>query len=69
MEQILAQLLDDGLRGAAMILLLVVSVKIYRARITSDSQSDCCKSCFKMHITTENMGTITTENMGAITEI
>ena len=52
---IVESILDDGVRGAAVALILVFAYKIYRARITTDGSSRCCR-CLRLHIRTENPG-------------
>ena len=43
-----------SLEGAFSVLLLVCAYKLYRSRISTES--DCKKSCFNMHVKTENPG-------------
>ncbi len=52
---IVESILDDGVRGAAVALILVFAYKIYRARITTDGSSRCCR-CLRLHIRTDNLG-------------
>tara|TARA_Y100000004_G_C8615265_1_gene286480 strand:- start:39 stop:233 length:195 start_codon:yes stop_codon:yes gene_type:complete len=48
---IVDKLMEDGMRGAGMVLLLVLAYKIYKMKITSES--NCCPG-FKL--TTSNSG-------------
>jgi hypothetical protein len=47
--------LNEGVRGAAIVFLLVCSYKLYRARISTDSESHCGR-CFQLHVVTQNEG-------------
>ncbi len=53
--QLLETVLNEGVRGAAIVFLLVCSYKLYRARISTDSESHCGK-CFQLHVVTQNEG-------------
>ena len=55
MSDVLALILDEGIRGAGMIQLLVVAYKLYRMKIVTEADSDSCK-CLKLHVATENNG-------------
>lgn len=52
MSSIVKNVLEGGLETAGMILLCVLSYKIYKMRI--QSESDCCSGCLKLK--TENEG-------------
>ena len=52
MSTIIETVLDGGLETAAMLLLCVLSYKIYKMKI--QSESDCCSGCLKLK--TENEG-------------
>ena len=53
--QLLETVLNEGVRGAAIVFLLVCSYKLYRARISTDSESHCGR-CFQLHVVTQNEG-------------
>lgn len=52
MSDIVKTILDGGLETSGMILLCVLAYKIYKMKITSES--DCCSGCLKLK--TENEG-------------
>jgi hypothetical protein len=52
---IVETILDDGVHGAAVALIIVIAYKLYRAHITTDGSSRCCR-CLRSHIRTENSG-------------
>ena len=43
-----------SIEACGSIMLLVIALKIYRMKVSTES--DCKKNCFKFHITTENEG-------------
>ena len=53
--ELVESVLNEGIRGACIVFLLVCSYKVYRARIQTDSESHCGR-CFQMHVTTQNEG-------------
>ena len=55
MSDTIQTILDGGLEGSAVILLIVISYKIYRMKISQDAESKCSK-CFKWKLHTENPG-------------
>tara|TARA_R100001460_G_scaffold101279_1_gene145149 strand:- start:401 stop:631 length:231 start_codon:yes stop_codon:yes gene_type:complete len=55
-NNIFQQVLDSGLEGALICLIIVVSAKLYRARVSSSTDSECCKKAFKFHLATSNSG-------------
>ena len=55
MEAVFTQVLDDGLKGAAMVLLVVVAYKLYKAQITTESESNCCR-CLRLNVKSHNPG-------------
>lgn len=56
MSSIIQEILNSGLEGSAILLLCCITYKIFRMRISTESTSDCCKSCFKLHVVTSNDG-------------
>ena len=40
--EVVDRIFDDGYKGAAMCLLLVLAYKIYRMRISNEIESKCC---------------------------
>lgn len=48
-------ILDGGLESAGIVLILVISFKIYKAKITQDGESNCGKF-FKWKLHSENPG-------------
>lgn len=63
MTSLLQQVFESGLEGSAILLLCCITYKIFRMRISTESSSDCCKSCFKMHIVTSNDGQGSTNDL------
>ena len=55
MSDILLYVENTGLKGAAIILILTITYKIYKMKIVSESQSDCCEG-FKLKLVTKNNG-------------
>ena len=55
MSDILLYVENTGLKGAAIILILTITYKIYKMKIVSESQSDCCEG-FKLKLVTKNEG-------------
>ena len=55
MSDILLYIEKTGLQGAAIILLLTITYKIYKMKISSESKSDCCEG-FHMKLVTKNEG-------------
>jgi hypothetical protein len=53
--ELVETVLNEGIRGACIVFLLVCSYKVFRARISTDSESHCGK-CFQLHVVTENQG-------------
>jgi len=56
MSSIIQEILDSGLEGSAILMICAITYKIFRMRIQTESSSDCCKSCFKLHVITSNDG-------------
>ena len=55
MSDILLYIENTGLKGAAIILILTITFKIYKMKISSESESDCCEG-FKLKLVTKNDG-------------
>ena len=55
MSDILLYVENTGLKGAAIILILTITYKIYKMKILSETQSDCCEG-FKLKLVTKNEG-------------
>ena len=55
MSDILLYIENTGLKGAAIILILTITYKIYKMKIVSESQSDCCEG-IKLKLVTKNDG-------------
>ncbi len=55
MADIVQQVMDDGLRGALMVFLLVISYKLYKAKISNEIESNCCEG-FKWRFVGQNSG-------------
>ena len=55
MSDILIYVENTGLKGAAIVLILTITYKIYKMKIVSESQSDCCEG-FKLKLVTKNDG-------------
>ena len=55
MEAIFTQIIDDGVKGAVMTVLLVVAFKLYKMEITTDGESNCCR-CLRLNVATHNPG-------------
>ena len=55
MSDILLYVENTGLKGAAIVLILTITYKIYKMKIVSESQSDCCEG-FKLKLVTKNDG-------------
>ena len=55
MEAVVTQVINDGVKGAAMALLLVIAYKLYRMQITTESESNCCR-CLRLSVATHNPG-------------
>ena len=55
MTDIIQEVFDDGLRGAGMVLLLVLAYKIYKMKLHNEIESNCCKG-FKWKLQTDNPG-------------
>ena len=53
---IVEKILESGIEGSAILLLCAIAYKIFRMKIETEATSDCCKSCFKLHVTTSNEG-------------
>ena len=53
---ILEKILESGIEGSAILLLCAITYKIFRMKIETEATSDCCKSCFKLHVITSNDG-------------
>ena len=47
---------DGGLKGALVVLVLVLAYKIYKAKVITDMASDCCKHHCKLRTHTQNDG-------------
>ena len=55
MEEIINTIFEDGLKGAGMVFILVCCYKIYKMKISTETDSNCSK-CFSMHVRTSNPG-------------
>ena len=53
--EIVDRIFDDGYKGAFMCLCLVISYKIYKARISNEIESNCCEG-FKWKFVGKNDG-------------
>ena len=56
MSDVLKTIIESGLDGSLILFLSVISWKIYRARISSTTDSECCKKAFRFHLDTSNKG-------------
>lgn len=41
--EIVDRIFDDGYKGAVMCFFLVISYKVYKAKISNEIESNCCK--------------------------
>ena len=55
MSEIIAEIFNDSYRGALVCFLLVLSWKVYKMRIGSDIESNCCPG-FHWKLSTSNDG-------------
>jgi hypothetical protein len=53
--EVVDRIFDDGYKGAAMCLLLVLAYKIYRMRISNEIESTCCPG-FSWKLSSSNSG-------------
>ena len=53
--ELLDRILDDGYKGAVMCLCLVITYKIYKAKISNEIESNCCEG-FKWKFVGRNEG-------------
>lgn len=55
MNDLFQLILQDGYKGAAILLMCVISYKLYKMKSASEVESKCCKG-FSFSATTENEG-------------
>ena len=55
MADVIQQVFNDGIRGALMVFLLVLSYKIYKMRLHNEIESNCCKG-FVWKLRSDNPG-------------
>ena len=53
--EIVDRIFDDGYKGAVMCFFLVISYKIYKAKISNEIESNCCEG-FKWKFVGKNDG-------------
>jgi hypothetical protein len=54
-SDVINMIFEDGFKGAAMCLLLVLAYKIYRMRISNEIESSCCPG-FSWRLSSSNSG-------------
>ena len=63
MSSIIQEVLESGIEGSLVLMICCITYKIFRMRISTESSSDCCKSCFKLHVVTSNDGQISSNDL------
>ena len=70
MKDIYEAVADDGLKGALIIMCLVISYRVFRMKSASELESNCCYG-FRFKTQTSNEGghlTITDEHVETVTD-